>query len=238
MPELGLSLNPIQVLDSITDFSGNQARADQQLQQQNTWNKYSHKLDQQKYWFSKQQYHEGKIRDDNKIQRLVKDANNAGVSISTALGANPSAPVQVSIPGHGTRVAGTARAQPIPQAQAQISPAQQHATVSQLNRDRADADFAFYRMLNEKARWEKSRADAHAPPEAYPNRYEFYTDNTKEAIKHYQNGGYVLPAGSSMELPESFGLYNYSRPYVKQSGEEKYYKGEDYFYNNGLGIAP
>lgn len=243
MADFGLSFNPIGAIDALTDFSGNQSRADRAYADQAAYNQRSEQLDNKKYQFSREQYLQGMRRDDNKLQRLVADANKAGVSISTALGAAPSSPVQVSIPGHGTRRAGTANAKAMPQSQMSINPnseqteAQKHLTVSALNQSRADADYAFYRMLNEKGRWEKSRADANALPEL-PNRYEFYRDNTKEAIEHYQKGGYVLPSGASMELPETLGGYNYFRPYVKQNGKENHYKAEDYYYNDGLGIAP
>lgn len=218
MADIGFSLDPVGTADMMFDFSGNQARADRQIAQQNVYNQISTQLDQKKYDFSRLQYLEGKRRDDNKLQRFVTDANKAGISISTALGANPSSPVQVSIPGHGTRVAGTAKTKQIPRSNMQVTPqaAATEQTANITNRTRAEADLAFYRMLNEKAKWEQSRNPIQDIPEALPNRYDLYLDNTIDAIRHYKQGGYVLPTGAQWELPQSMGAVEWARPYAKQ----------------------
>lgn len=241
MPDYGISIDPLGAADMLFDISGNQARADRAYHQQNVYNQISTQLDRKKYDFARLQYIEGKRRDDNKLQRLVADANKAGISISTALGAAPSTPVSVSIPGHGTRVAGTAKAKQMPSSNLQITPQdvvsmEQQSNIT--NRTKAEADYAFFRMLNEKEKWEQSRAKAQQGdiPENLPNRYQLYYDNTKEAIEHYQNDGYVMPTGAQWELPQTLGGYEYFRPYTKP-GKSRY-DAEQHYYNNGLGIAP
>lgn len=244
MAGLSLSLNPFQMIQDQYNADRAYDTARSQNARQEVWNQLSHELDTKKYLFSKQQFYEGNLRQDNQIQRMVNDANKAGVSLSTALGAAPSAPVSVSIPGHGTRRVGTASArapsmQGAPEFTIDMQQQQSEQNNNITNRTKAEADLAFFKMLNEKHKWEQNRANAlHGDvPDQLPNRYELYTDNTKEAINHHRSGGYVMPTGAQWELPQTMGGYEFSRPYWKQNGNPAY-NAEDYYYNNGLGIAP
>ena len=241
--DFGVSMNPLASIQAQFNADRNYDLQRQQMNQQTQYNQRSEQLDNKKYHFAREQYLEGMRRDDNKLQRFVQDANKAGVSISTALGAAPSTPVQVSIPGHGTRRAGTAAQKQnvdMGSVNMQIGTKRNETAlqtdIHNLHRTRADADYAFYRMLKEKQDWERSRGPA--VPETPPNRYELYTDNTKEAIKHQQSGGYVMPTGAQWELPQSMGGYEFSRPYWKPGDEKPSYDAEQHYYNNGLGIAP
>ena len=180
-------------------------------------------------------------RQDNQLQRMVTDANKAGISISTALGAQQQAPVQVSIPGHGTRRAGTAAQRANVDMgdvtmRTQIRNAQQiQLDTNMVNKSKADADTAFYDMLLKKQEWEKSRNPS--VPEL-PNRHYLYYDNTKEAIEHYNSGGYVRPAGAELEMPFIETYYETFNPRLRPSERDLKYDAEQYYYNNGLGIAP
>lgn len=240
-----IEFDPIQTLDTFFDISGNQRRADQQIAQQNQYNARANFLDEQKFHHSRLQYAESKARyrrqmerDDNKLQRLVKDANAAGISISTALGAPGSTPISAQIPGmpgHGTRVAGNAKqidTSGLLKAQVQMGVAKSaqelEAFSYDINRKRFDSDFAFYRMLQEKAKWEASR---NPEQPQLPNRYDLYRNNYDEAVEHVNKGGWAIPAGASMEMPETIGGYYFMKPY----GDSTITHDIPNFFNNNSG---
>lgn len=98
-----ISIDPFSAVDSVFDLSGNQNRADRAYQSSEKWNQIGHRFDREKFEFSKQQYRDQKLAQENRLQNLVKDAEAAGISVSTALGAAPASPVTVGIPGSTTK---------------------------------------------------------------------------------------------------------------------------------------
>ena len=72
------------------------------------------------------------------------------------------------------------------------------------------ASYWNYKALNEHKKWQG------AGDNQLPNRYDLYNDNTVQAMQHIGRGGFAMPAGASMELPEMIGAYNFSRPYAKE----------------------
>ena len=214
---VGISLDPGQWIQS-----GKQNElAQNQYKQQEFWNEVSSARDRERLDFAKEQYRDARMDkwSRNHMKKLVKDANEAGLSISTALGgASGSTPTTVSIPGQTTnRVLGNANTGGSKGALAlSLQNAQQKSQLeNQLisSQDRLlsqQAQYWTYKALNEHKRWQG------AGDNQLPTRYDLYEDNTSQAMEHIRKGGYVMPAGSSMELPESIGAYNFGRPYVKE----------------------
>lgn len=105
--DYGINLNPVSAVDSILDFSGNKRRAEEQRARDNARaDRYERREVLDRLW-NQQQYFESLRRDDSKLQRLVKDANAAGISPMAALGGPGAAPTNISIPGQGGRAGGT-----------------------------------------------------------------------------------------------------------------------------------
>lgn len=108
MSGIGLSLNPLSILDPIFDLSGDQeardtsmARSEEQRRLDNAWRR------NQEYRRQAERTQD-QIRDDAKLQRLVSDAQKAGIGVNAALGGGVQSPMSISVPaGQGGRVHGT-----------------------------------------------------------------------------------------------------------------------------------
>lgn len=205
------------LLDDVFDFSGNQERADKQLAQQDLYNQRSFNLDKDKFLYAKQRQTYEDKRADSALQRLAKDANAAGLSVASVLGTSGASPASVSIPGHtGARVAGNTF---VPRFGNRVLADMQFKSANEKSRDRNsaleqqfNADIAYWNA-------KKAQQDYQIVEDktgVLPKRYQLYSDNTQEAMDHIRNGGYVIPTGASMELPETLGAYEYGRPYIKE----------------------
>lgn len=233
--DYNLSVNPIQVADMAFDISGNKKRAKAAAANQEKWNVLSHRMDADKFLFSKEQYYDNKQYRDNYLKKMISDADSLGISRAMALGAGTGAsPITVGIPGNGSRVSGNAYRAKIPEMQMNLQQRNiTEMTVNQTNKSRADADYAYYRMLNEKEKWEKSKLPE--SPQPMNPRFELMENNIDAAARHYQSGGYVRPWNAEVEMPILENYMEYFAPYVKPTSP---YDAEDYYYNNGMGIAP
>lgn len=205
-------------IDPLSWISGNEDRrlAEQQAAEQRNLNALDRQFEKEKFFWSQHSQRKQWQREDNRFQRLVADANKAGISVTTALGAGGSTPVSVGIPGHtGKRIAGNRIGRNGTGAiRAEMEFANQvtrkHAHDSALEQQ-FQADLAYWRSKQAETDYWKSQKDA-----PLPKKYTLYDDNTEEARKHISSGGYVIPTGASMELPESIGAYQYGVPYWKE----------------------
>lgn len=209
----GISLDIGGLADSVFDFSGNQARADKQIAAQETWNRATFGLDQEKFWDSQDRYRKEYDYRQNQFQNLVRDANKAGISISTALGASGSSPISTSIPGHsGKTVAGNSYAKNYSGKAMMdmdvIGQSQKTLMYNQALEQQFQADLAYWNSKQAELDYNLSTGSP------YPKKYQLYDDNIDEARKWIKNGGFVVPHGASMELPESIGAYHFGKPYV------------------------
>jgi type II secretory pathway pseudopilin PulG len=214
-------LGAVGLVHSITSTDRANRQTAQANAMQNQINQASMRLDNEKFRYAKQR---DRIQDEQyrtRLQTLLKDANAAGIPISTALGAAGSPPTSVSIPGHSTqRVAGTGRTinpDIMPYLQQIGNAYAAKKTENDLIRDTNaafesghNAAYAHYRMLNEQYLYNQN---INRKPEGMPKKYDLYIDNTQEAINHIKAGGFAIPAGASMEMPEAIGAYHFGKPY-------------------------
>lgn len=201
-------------LGSIAGAITGSRSAENALNEQRAHNRATNILEADKYRYSQGVYLDQKKREDNRIQRLVNDANKAGVSINTALGAAGSSPITAQIPGHTSkRVGGNANTiSPSVVASLQkTSETQKSIENSTALEQQFRADIAYWDAKKRELEYNRS-----VDGSVYPKKYMLYEDNMKEAQEHIRRGGFVIPAGASMELPESIGAYQFGKPYATE----------------------
>ena len=211
----GININPVAAADMLFDISGNQARADRAAAETARLNNMSIRAEQKRQFFAEQQWRDQKEMHRTRFQTLKADAEKAGMTVHQALGGAGSVPTGVSIPGQGSRIAPDARTKELGNIMQLSIAKREHAggeiAQNQIFESSANAAYAHYRFLNEQMRYNEA---INKDPERLPNKYDLYNDNTQEAVDHVRRGGFALPAGSSMELPQHIGGYQYYSPFM------------------------
>jgi len=216
MSGINFSLDIGQAAESLFDISGSQARQQAAIDQQERWNRADRRFDREKFGWAQYQQRKSWTREDSRFQRMLADANKAGISLSTALGAGGATPTTVGIPGHsGTRVMGNQRGPSMRGAMA-AEFAFANAMTKKMQHDSAleqqfQADLAYWN--SKQAEQDYAKSSQNSP---LPKKYLLYDNNLDEAQRHIRSGGFVIPNGASMELPESIGAYQFGVPYFKE----------------------
>lgn len=223
-----ISFNPVSMITSAYNSDRQDTLNRQSMHQSQEWNRMQHQLDLRKQRFAEQQYRDAKY--DNQYEKLVNDANKAGISITTALGSAGATPPSVGIPGQTTkRVSGNKHNNITADVQMKvINDAQAKLLQAQGVNAYHQASLNMWRAANEK------KKNQGIGQNELPKKYDLYQDNTEEAKAHIRNGGFAVPSGASMELPESIGAYHFGKPYIT----EEDFTLQPNYNNVDTGIAP
>lgn len=223
---LDIVLDPIGTLDAVFDFSGNQARADQQI----AYSEEQRLLDNQYRARQERSYEQNLARErqrqDEYLQRLAVDAQKAGISLLSALGNPGATPMSLGMPsGQGGRVAGTYKRTPLPAMKAAYSVGQKYDEADRYHGARLtqnQADYWYWKSKQVEGNFNSSFGNDPDPKGEYPSLYIKAIDNSEEAMKWYEDG--YWPANNPMlnlEYPESIGGYYYAKPRLGSPSSEQ-----------------
>lgn len=96
--DIDIGLDPVGTLDSVFDFSGNQAARDRQIYNQEQNNKFQREAYWNDYFFRIGERDWNRERQTNALQNLVKDAKAAGIGPLAALGHRGATPINAGFP--------------------------------------------------------------------------------------------------------------------------------------------
>lgn len=216
--------------------------ADKDRQAQQYWNQQNqlsstNQFNESLSW-QKEQYY-----DKTKMRRLVEMAKGAGISPLAALGMGGSAPTSASLsPTRPGRVAGNLSSQAF-KGMAVLQFRQQKARTT-IEEAKADAASNIVQSIKYptgntvsvgKIKPDQVMVPGHSlEPEVPPPLYEFYSDNTPQAVRMRLNGYVPMPSGANMELPESIGAGYWISPRVGNKPADTSPGFQAYDYLKGL----
>jgi hypothetical protein len=210
---VNIGLDPVGLLDTAFDISGNRARADRQWAASETQRTIDNQWRTKMFVDYNTKYHQALQREDNRLQRLVKDAKAAGLGPRAALGLSGYAPPNIAVPGQaGGRVGGVTRTK-LPSMTVSMTPGQAYDDTVRFHQARLlqfQADKAYYDMATARDEYNGVLNE-----EVMPGVWMRARDNREEAMRWYEEGyfPYVRPE-LNLETPESVGGYYFAVPRI------------------------
>lgn len=220
MADLNLSIDPVSVIDSMFDISGNQARANAQYQASETQRYYDNQWRMQQENRRRYEWRKEHDRADTYLQRLVEDAQKAGISPTVALGGSGYSPAMINVPsGQGGRVSGTYQRMSLPEARISaslVNKAKIDELASYHGARGISADADYKRLQAENLRNEfkqKWNRDGTPKMSGRGSLYVPFVDNIDEAKTWYDQGLVpMLNPDMNVELLETVGTGYWLRP--------------------------
>lgn len=212
---VNLSIDPVAAADAVFDISGTQSANRRAEARNEYWKQMDYRMDADKWRTSQLWRIEDQKRADSSLQRLINDAQKAGISPNAALGVGGSAPISAQIPmGQGGRASGTYQRRSPFESIASMSIAAKSASDIALSKKyEAEAFAAHWRGMNEQAEFftptKLPPIPGQEPRSSLPNLYIPVNNNYDEAV----NMGFpVLNPDLNFEMNESVGSYYFFKP--------------------------